>query len=301
MNPYQRILLIADPSMRRTPAFERAVWLARSSGAALHIVLLDRNALLDAASLLDAQRAHHAIEAWMNERRAWLSSEAADLGRDGIEVSTNMVWASPVEDEMLMAIADSAPDLVVKDVHYESRLKRALFKPVDWQLLRSCKVPLLLVHTLAHAVPRRIVAAVDASLRTPQQNATNHCVIERGRALAQQCKAEFHLLYAFVGPYTPTTPMGPAAAYLNDLYNTVEPAHRRNFGEIADDHGVPQEHRHFLSGPAAQTIADFAREDHSDVLVIGTLRHGMVDRMLLGTTAESILDRAPCDVLAVKN
>ncbi|WP_428312073.1 universal stress protein [Hydrocarboniphaga sp.] len=301
MENYKRILLIADPSMRRTVAFERAVWLARSSGAALHITLFDRNPLINLAALIDKDRAHAAIDAWLNERLVWLRGEAAELESDGLKVSTDVVWAAPVEDDVLMAIADYDPDLVVKDVHYESRVKRVLLKPLDWQLLRSCPVPLLFAHTFSHAVPSRVLAAVDASLPSKEQKAINQRVIERGLFLARQCKSEFHLLYAFIGPYTPMMPMGPAAAYLSDFYRSVEPAHRRNFTELADAYGVPIECRHFISGPAAQTIADFAREDHSDVLVIGTLRHGLVDRMLLGSTAEAILDLSPCDVLAVKN
>ncbi len=56
MSQYQRILLLADPSLRRTPAFERAVWLARASGAALHIALFDRDPLISAAALVTDTR-----------------------------------------------------------------------------------------------------------------------------------------------------------------------------------------------------------------------------------------------------
>jgi universal stress protein E len=77
--------------------------------------------------------------------------------------------------------------------------------------------------------------------------------------------------------------------------------HRRNFEALAQAHSVPLERRHFLQGPAAKSITGFARADHSDVLVIGSARHTLVDRLLMGTTAEAILDRAPCNVLAVKS
>ena len=301
MSQYQRIFLIADPSMRRTPAFERAAWLARSSGAALHIALFDRNALLNAAALVDKTRAKEAVKAWTEERRRWLQSEAAELAAHGVEVSIDVVWARPAQDEILLRVADHSPDIVVKDVNYENHLGRVLFTPLDWQLLRACPVPLLLVNTLTQAIPRRVVAAVDASFDGDAHNALNHSVIRQALALSIQCDAELHLVYAFAGPQGMIDPEGTQLGSIGELYNLLLPMHQRNFEALAQAHSVPLERRHFLQGPAAKTITEFARADHSDVLVIGSVRHTLVDRLLMGTTAEAILDRAPCNVLAVKS
>jgi len=37
MSPYQRLFMIAAPTLRHTPAMERAVAIARATDAALHI------------------------------------------------------------------------------------------------------------------------------------------------------------------------------------------------------------------------------------------------------------------------
>jgi len=300
MSQYQRILLIADPSMRRTPAFERAIWLARSSGARLHIALFDRNPLIAAAALIDKLHSSDLMTAWLAQRRAWLQTEAAQLAEHGLTVTTEVVWARPSQDEILLRVAEQSPDLVIKDVEYESHLKRTLFTPLDWQLLRNCTVPLLLVNKLTHALPRRVVAAVDASVDTEQHNALNHAVIRQALALAIQCDAELHLVYAFAGPQAMIDPAGAHLGSIGQLYDTLLPMHRRNFEALAQAHSVPLERRHFLQGTPAKAVAEFARADHSDVLVIGSMRHTLVDRMLMGTTAEAILDDAPCNVLAVK-
>ena len=39
MSQYQRLFLIAGPTMRHTPALQRAVAIAEATGAALHITV----------------------------------------------------------------------------------------------------------------------------------------------------------------------------------------------------------------------------------------------------------------------
>jgi len=301
MSQYQRIFLIADPSMRRTPAFERAVWLAKKSEAALHIALFDRNSFLSAAALISKEASAEAIVDWTLVRNDWLHMQAAQLLHEGgLEVTTEFVWARPAQDEILLRVADQAPDLLIKDVEYESHLKRVMFRPLDWQLLRHSVTPLLLVNDRSQANPRRVIAAVDATDDSVEHNALNHRVIEQARRLAMLCGAELHLIYVYAAEAATADPSGPGATLLGEIYNTMLPAHRRHFEELANTHEIPMDCRHFLFGPPAFTITEFAGADRGDVLVIGSMRHGLADRLLMGTTAEAILDHASCNVLAVK-
>lgn len=300
MSQYQRILLIADPSMRRTPAFERAAWLAGRSGAMLHIAVFAHNAVIAAAALLDRDGALQARKAWTEIRRRWLSEQTAALIADGRVVTADVVWARPTHEEMLLHIADQSPDLVLKDVQHESRLSRVRLTPLDWQLLRTCPAPLLLVNSAADAPPRRVLAAVDASHAPAGARDLNDSIIREAVALAAHSGAELHLLYAYAGPHPLVDPMGAGLGTIAELYRALLPIHQKNFDALAKAHSVPAARRHFLHGPAVQTLCDFAAADHGDVLVIGSIRHGVIDRLLMGSTAEAILDRLPCSVLGVK-
>lgn len=300
MSQYQRILLLADPAMQRTAAFEQAVWLARRSQAELHIALFDRNAVIDAAQAAGTSGAAEAAAAWTRCRSDWLAAQAVELSRHGVRTSFEVVWARQAVQPILDHVAQVAPDIVIGDARYESRLKRLLFTPLDWQLLRSCPRPLLLTHTLAHVVPRRVVAAVDASYENDEHNQLNHCIIQQALSLSIQCDAELHLVYSLAGPDSMIDGDGRHVGAIGELYETLLPIHRRNFDDLADAHSVPADRRHFLDGAPAKTLAAFVRADHSDVLVIGSTRHSWLDRLLMGSSAEAILDQAPCSVLAVK-
>ena len=55
-----------------------------------------------------------------------------------------------------------------------------------------------------------------------------------------------------------------------------------------------------VRGSPAKTIASQARERSADLIVVGTHGRTGLARMLLGSTAEALLRRAPCQVLVVK-
>jgi universal stress protein A len=55
---------------------------------------------------------------------------------------------------------------------------------------------------------------------------------------------------------------------------------------------------HLTYGQPRQEIHHFAKENHCDLIVVGSHgRHGLA--LLLGSTANDVLHGAPCDVLAV--
>jgi nucleotide-binding universal stress UspA family protein len=53
------------------------------------------------------------------------------------------------------------------------------------------------------------------------------------------------------------------------------------------------------AGNAAEAIADVAREEGAEVIVVGTRGHSQVTSLLLGSVTQRLLHIAPCPVLAV--
>lgn len=53
------------------------------------------------------------------------------------------------------------------------------------------------------------------------------------------------------------------------------------------------------AGGAAHAIADVARDEHADVIVVGTRGHTALGGLLLGSVTQRLLHITPCPVLAV--
>jgi nucleotide-binding universal stress UspA family protein len=57
---------------------------------------------------------------------------------------------------------------------------------------------------------------------------------------------------------------------------------------------------HLLKGDPAEVIAGFAKTGRIDLIDMGTVARAGLGGLLIGNTAESILQRVDCSVLAVK-
>lgn len=301
MSNYRTIFLIADPSMRRTPAFDEAEALARRSGARLHIALFDYSQAIAAAGLLNKEAGLRGREGYMAVRRHWLQQETDALKSHGLKVSCDVAWAHPLHEEILTQVTELSPDLVIKDVHHESLLRRVLLTPLDWQLLRLCPAPLLLVNPNKRTAPKRIIAAIDPVRSEAGNKDFNEKIIRSALGLAMQTDAEVHLAYAFLDltSLQLVSPEGQAI-FSAELYESMQKSQKAVFNQIADEFGVPKDRRHFLTGPASMAIADLASDSASDVVVLGTVHRTGIDRLLMGSSAERILEHLPCSVLAIK-
>jgi universal stress protein E len=80
--------------------------------------------------------------------------------------------------------------LIIKDVHHEPTMNRAMFSELDIHLLRDSHCPLHLVNHASHALPRRILVAVDVYRPEGQGGVHNDELILRATNLAQQCGAD---------------------------------------------------------------------------------------------------------------
>ena len=64
--------------------------------------------------------------------------------------------------------------------------------------------------------------------------------------------------------------------------------------------GIGSPNVHFLQGDPASVIPEYVDKKDNAVLVIGTVARGGISGLLLGNTAEQILSRVNCSILAVK-
>lgn len=86
----------------------------------------------------------------------------------------------------------------------------------------------------------------------------------------------------------------------------VDPRYAQEEGlnELEDtlaDSGVENELRHFSSDDtAAEDILNVSREVSAELIVIAVRHRTAVGKLLLGSTAQTVILDAPCSVLAVK-
>ncbi|MDR6917467.1 universal stress protein E [Pseudomonas sp. 3296] len=295
MSQYQRLLLIIHLALRHSPAIDHAAAIAKASGACLHIAALIPT--LKLLPLLEEGDREKARERYLQDHRDWLKDQARQLRARGVEVTTEVAWADDVEQDILDHVKELQPDLLIKEIQHESALKRTLFTPLDWHLLRHCPVPVYLVGGAHHALPLKIVAAVDASAVGLENSELNDRIIQQASSLAIQCDAELHLLYAYDITEDYLEELG-GGLKLSELTKGLRKELEKSFLTFAGRYGVPANRRHFILGHPVSALSEFADKHNVDVIVMGRVQyHGM--EKLLGSTTEHILYQVPCSVLAV--
>jgi universal stress protein E len=300
MSQTQRLLLIAPPAMTRTPAFDRAAALALAMQLPLHIVAFDYLQALAVAGLFAPEQISLARDGYLQTHRQWLAEQAGLMSKHGVEVTSEVVWVQHPYEEILHFVNEMPLTLIIKDAQEESALKRVFFTPLDWQLLRDCPVPVHLVTNALNPRPRSVLAIVDVLRSEDQDHVFNDQIIDAATKLAEQCDARLELLHAFDWTAVYAQDIGFGALPLaTGIYEALGVAQAEAFAALAERHGVPPECRHFIEGAPVSSICEFAADHRTDVIVMGTVQHKGLNK-LLGTTAEQLLHRAPCSVLAIK-
>jgi universal stress protein E len=252
------------------------------------------------AGLFDHDAMTQAREGYLQVHRHWLEQQVRFQRRAGLAVSCEVVWAKPNLAHVLAYVNDFHADLVIKDVQHVSALDRTFHQPLDWLLLRDCPACLHLVTDARHPKPLKVLAAIDLSHLEELTYGLNERVLELASTLAHVCDAHLHLLnvsnWSVVGD-TPTSV--PTQSLDSSLGEAVNDAQVEAFDVLAERYGVEQERQHVLTGIPHKVISLFARRNAFDVVVLGTVYRDKLDR-LIGSTAESVLNRTSCSLMIVK-
>jgi universal stress protein A len=86
---------------------------------------------------------------------------------------------------------------------------------------------------------------------------------------------------------------------LSDVQIQLEQQAKERLDALADQLNVAEENRHVLLGQPAKEMHRIASEDAVDLIIVGSHgRHGLA--LIFGSTSNSVLHGASCDVLAVR-
>ena len=127
--------------------------------------------------------------------------------------------------------------------------------------------------------------------------------LRHARELTEVFNAQLHCLHivdeayqywSTMGPES--IPVGPPSEELLDLSNQrMDQFHREHLAELKQEPVT----RVAMGRPFTGIIA-YARDNNMDLIVMGTHGRGALAHMLLGSTTEKVVRKAPCAVMTVR-
>jgi universal stress protein E len=296
----RRILVaVADGKARRVT--RRAGELARESGAKIElfsVVRPDARALgLPSATLLQVTRA--IADGRMHE----LESLARPLRRLGLHVTCTVVTNDSLKDSIAHRLQEAPADLVAIEAHKHHLLARWFLRQSDYDLVRHCPVPLLIVKGMRPAGGRPILAAVDPWHHKDKPASLDRRIVDAARTMATLQQVSLHSVHAYMPlmDFVAGSAFAPVAIPVSardELAQTV--TMRRHFKAFNTANRIAPRHSHLELGDPLFVLPATARSIKAQMVVMGAVARSGLDRFLLGSTAELVLDSLPCDILIVK-
>lgn len=306
MKRLDRILAVFDPTSDAQPALAKAALLATKSGATVELFVCDFDPSLSGQPFFDTDKLRELREEFLTERVEFLEEAADDLRSQGIAVETHVRWDNPLYRGIVNRVQESSPDLVVKDTHYHSAIRRTVFTNTDWNLIRTCPAPLLLAKPGQWRTPPTVLAALDPGHLGDKPAALDHDILDAAQLLAGRLGGEVHAVHAFFPAplLAATTSMAGMPFTGGVVAAEVVEVERRRIQAVLDGlvgaHALPPERVHLEQGAAAEVLPRVAGKYAADFLVMGAISRSRIQELFVGSTAERVLDRLACDVLVVK-
>lgn len=169
-------------------------------------------------------------------------------------------------------------------------------------ILRTCPCPVWVARQ-RHLRPHRILAAVDP---TPEESELNREILLLAAAVGELQRAELHLAHAWQ-LYGESTLLSSGFVHesretLTDLRSREEAHLEQALRKLIQTAGLDdaQWTTHLRSGTPANVLTEVVDQLSIDLLVLGTVARTGLAGLVMGNTAERVLDKVDCSVLALK-
>jgi universal stress protein E len=301
MNRIRNILVIVDPTAHDHPAVTKGALLAEKFNARLELFACETKASREMRLAAHVRKDPQAP--FVVELKGMLEALAAPLRSRGLDVTTETAEANPLHEALLDRVNRSTAGLVIKDTHHHTLAQRTFLTNTDWELIRGCAVPLLLVKPRPWAQSPKVFAAVDPTHVNDKPAALDHCILDHASAFSKQLAGELHVLHAYIpiAVAAMVVAMPPAVAVIGaEELAREEEAKHKEIAALASDYGVRSECVHVQTGGTAEVLPRVAQALGADIVALGAISRSGLKRIFLGSTAEDVLEKLPCDALIVK-
>lgn len=290
MKALNHIMVVIEPEADRQPALDKALRLARGSGAEIELLICDHSRYLEDGFFFDPPRAAELRREHVRKNRDLLEEMAVALRDQGIRVRVDARWGRPPYEAIIDKVLEEQPDLLVQSTRHHERIARLLLSHQDWQLLRFCPCPLLLVKDRDWVEQPSVLVAVDPVHANDKPASLDARLAESGATIAALLRGRMHLYYSCHQP--PVSGLYPVQ---------VDPAaYEEQLEGLQQRHGLEKEQIHIRDEEIEESLPALAGELDTAVVVMGALSRSRLDHLLVGSTAERLLDRLEQDVLVIK-
>ncbi len=271
---FERFLLASDGSEYSAGAVREAVRMAGKCGARVHVV----DIVAGGDTELDAM-GEQFLARELNAARAHLDQIQRQAAAAGVACQSEATQANQIHQEIISQAEKTQADLIVMGRRGRHGLARLMVGPTTVRVIGHAPCNVLVVPRAAELVGRRFIVAADGSRYSDAAALT-------AARLAKLC-------------HTPVTVVSVTLPVHSE--ERKREAHQivNRLVSFLKQEGVDVEGK-IPHGRADEMILQTANEKNADLIIMGSRGRTGLERVLLGSTSERVIDQTRCAVLVVK-
>ena len=297
---YQKILAVIEPDDQQQKSIRRAVEIANITGASITAFLTIYDFSYELTTMLSMDERECMRQAVIDERTQWLDDLVdRQISEHTLAIDIKVVWHNRPYESIIFEVMDNHYDLIVKGTKQHHSLKSVIFTPTDWHIMRKAPVPVLLVKEHDWPQNGQILAALNLGVDIEEHKTLNESISQHAQHFAKLLHSKVHLVNSYPG--TPENIVIEIPEFDPSVYNDAVKAHHQSeMYKHSVRHHIDPSVCHVCEGLPEDVIPRLAGEMDAELVVIGTVGRQGISAALIGNTAEHVIDKLDCDVLALK-
>jgi universal stress protein E len=280
-----------------TVVLEKAVALANAADASLEVINVVYSPI--AEMLVNEVEQNQALKAYvLRAAEFWLDDQLDGIRHKVKTLTVATLWNKDEWQGILQGAKASNADLVIKATGAEQSQGLSLRTPQDWNLLRHATLPVMLIKPDAWVKRPVIMAAID--VLNNRQFELNKRILREADSLTSILSGELAIVsaYPIIAPWA-----GPAAVGVDfeRISKDIEQVARRELARLTHAAGVNYNYLYLEEGRPAMRVRALVEETDAEVLVMGTMGRTGFKSLVIGNTAETILNETHCDVVVLRD
>lgn len=299
MSCVTKILAVLDADRQQQKAMNRALHLARISGAHVTFMLSIYDFSYEMTTMLAADERNTMRDSLINDRQVWINDLLQDYNTRDISFDIKVLWHNRPFEAIIETAIEGNYDIIVKATHEREGFAALFFTPTDWHLLRKAPCQVLLVREHEWPEHGKILAGIHTTGEHEHHRSLNQRITEAALRFANCLNSEVHLVNAYPG--APITIAAEIPEFDTTNYReAIAENHKAALAEHAKLFNIPSTQQHVREGLPEQVIPELAEELDAELVVLGTIGRTGFTAALLGNTAEHVISAINCDLLALK-
>ena len=221
------------------------------------------------------------------ERRLQLFADT--LTAQGVKTDCRVHWTYPRYEQIAKEATELDVDLVIQHINQRKSYQRHNLSHDTWQLVKTCKQPLLLIKDDEWPEAPVVLAAVDPVHSHHKPKGLDFNILNTAIETSDALGGNLHIIHAYSGSARP---------FANS--EAIRDSHKQAMDGLLSTYSIAADNIHLVDETPVNAILQSQEDLQANIIVIGALSRSRIAEAIVGNTADRLLDYVKSDLYVIR-